>query len=63
MMKRSLIMIGLALFVTACASNSKPVVYKHPETRNIIMLDGDTMQCEPLFRKAGYRKVDAGLDD
>ena len=61
--KRLILLAGLAFVLSACASNAKPIVYKHPETRSIIMLEGDTLQCEPLFRKAGFRKVDAGMED
>lgn len=57
---RIVLMIGAAAILSACASSGKPLVYKHPETKNIVLLQGDTLQCEPLFRKAGFKRVDAG---
>ena len=57
---RTVLMIGTAAILSACASSGKPLVYKHPETKNIVLLQGDTLQCEPLFRKAGFKRVDTG---
>ena len=30
------------------------------ETKSIVLLQGDSLQCEPLFRKAGFKRVDTG---
>ncbi|MDX8388838.1 MAG: hypothetical protein R8M46_09970 [Ghiorsea sp.] len=57
MLKRLVLLVGIAAFVAACSSTPKPTVYKHPETKSIILLQGDTLQCEPLFRQAGFQKV------
>ncbi len=57
---RMILMIGAAAILAACASSGKPLVYKHPETKNIVLLQGDLLQCEPLFRKAGFKRVDTG---
>jgi len=57
---RIILMIGAAAILSACASSGKPLVYKHPETKSIVLLQGDTLQCEPLFRKAGFKRVDTG---
>jgi len=61
MIKRVILFASIAALFSACGSAPKPLVYKHPETKNIILLQGDTLQCEPLFRKAGFQKVDAGI--
>ncbi len=58
--KRLFILVGMAALLASCASSGKPLVYKHPETKSIVLLQGDTLQCEPLFRKAGFRKVETG---
>lgn len=55
----ALAMVGSVL-LAACAGGQGPTVYKHPETKSIVLLQGDTMQCEPLFRKAGFERVDTG---
>ena len=55
-----LLMMSAAAVLSACSSGGKPLVYKHPETKNIVLLQGDTLQCEPLFRKAGFKRVDTG---
>jgi len=57
---RVILMIGAAAILSACASTGKPLVYKHPETKSIVLLQGDNLQCEPLFRKAGFKRVDTG---
>ncbi|HID37211.1 MAG TPA: hypothetical protein EYP39_07555 [Ghiorsea sp.] len=59
-LSRIIIIIGAAAILSACASNGKPLVYKHPETKDIVLLQGDNLQCEPLFRKAGFKRVDTG---
>ncbi len=59
-LSRVLMMLSAATVLSACASNGKPIVYKHPETKNIVLLQGDNLQCEPLFRKAGFKRVDTG---
>ena len=59
--KRLVLLTGILALFTACSGAPKPLVYKHPETKNIILLQGDTLQCEPLFRKAGFQRVDAGV--
>ncbi len=59
-LSRVLIMISAAAVLSACSSGGKPIVYKHPETKSIVLLQGDTLQCEPLFRKAGFKRVDTG---
>jgi len=59
-LKRLVLLVGAAAVLSACAGTPKPMVYKHPETKNIVLLQGDTLQCEPLFRKAGFEKVDTG---
>ncbi len=61
--KRLILFMGIAAVVSACAGSPKSLVYKHPETKSIILLEGDNLQCEPLFRKAGFRKMDAGIED
>jgi hypothetical protein len=53
-------MIAAASVLSACSGGGKPLVYKHPETKNIVLLQGDTLQCEPLFRKAGFKRVETG---
>jgi hypothetical protein len=58
--KRLFILVGMAALLASCASSGKPLVYKHPETKSIVLLQGDTLKCEPLFRKAGFRKVETG---
>ncbi len=55
-----LLMLMAAAVLSACAGGGKPVVYKHPETKSIVLLQGDNLKCEPLFRKAGFRKVETG---
>jgi uncharacterized lipoprotein len=55
--KRLVLLVGIVALLAACSSAPKPTVYKHPETKSIILLQGDTMQCEPLFRQAGFEKV------
>ncbi len=57
---RVLLIIVATVLLSACSSGGKPLVYKHPETKNIVLLQGDTLQCEPLFRKAGFKRVDTG---
>lgn len=57
---RVILMIGAAAILSACSSTGKPLVYKHPETKSIVLLQGDNLQCEPLFRKAGFKRVDTG---
>lgn len=59
--KRFILLAGVVSLLSACVSSPEPVVYKHPETKNIILLQGDTLQCEPLFRKAGFQKVNASM--
>ncbi len=59
-LSRMILMFGVASILSACASGGKPIVYKHPETKSIVLLQGDTLQCEPLFRKAGFKRVDTG---
>ena len=59
--KRLILLTGILALFTACSAAPKPLVYKHPETKNIILLQGDTLQCEPLFRKAGFQRIDTGL--
>ena len=58
--KRLVLLVGMAALLASCASSGKPLVYKHPETKSIVLLQGDTLKCEPLFRQAGFRKVEAG---
>ncbi|MDQ7001327.1 MAG: hypothetical protein Q9N02_01395 [Ghiorsea sp.] len=58
--KHVIVLVGMAVLLASCASNNTPLVYKHPETKSIVLLQGDTLQCEPLFRKAGFRKVETG---
>lgn len=58
--KRLAFAIVGSVLLAACASGQGPMVYKHPETKSIVLLQGDTMQCEPLFRKAGFERVDTG---
>ena len=58
--KRLFILVGMVVLLASCASSGKPLVYKHPETKSIVLLQGDTLQCEPLFRQAGFRKVETG---
>jgi hypothetical protein len=53
-------MIAAAAVLSACSAGGKPLVYKHPETKSIVLLQGDTLQCEPLFRKAGFKRVETG---
>ena len=60
MLKRAILLMGVVAMVTACSDAAKPLVYKHPETKSIILLQGEELQCEPLFRKAGFERVDAG---
>jgi len=57
---RIVLMIAAAAVLSACSGGGKPLVYKHPETKNIVLLQGDTLQCEPLFRKAGFKRVETG---
>ncbi|MDX8382554.1 MAG: hypothetical protein R8M45_00640 [Ghiorsea sp.] len=59
-LKQIVLLVGATAILSACAGAPKPMVYKHPETKNIVLLQGDTLQCEPLFRKAGFEKVDTG---
>lgn len=58
---RLVLLSFLVSVLSACAGGGTPIVYKHPETKSIILLEGDNLQCEPLFRKAGFRKVDANI--
>ena len=62
-MRRVLLMLTPVIFLSACASSPKVVVLQHPETKSIVLLneDEDTMICQPLFEKAGFVPVDAGL--
>ncbi len=57
-LKRIVLLLGVTSLLVSCAGAPKPSVYKHPETKSIVLLQGDTLQCEPLFRKAGFKKVD-----
>ncbi|MDQ6988298.1 MAG: hypothetical protein Q9M19_00325 [Mariprofundaceae bacterium] len=59
-LKRVILLMAVTSLLAACAGAPKPMVYKHPETKDIVLLQGDTLQCEPLFRKAGFEKVDTG---
>lgn len=52
--------IATSALLAACSSAPGPTVYKHPETKSIVLLQGDNLVCEPLFRKAGFQKVDTG---
>lgn len=58
--KRLILLAGVAALLASCASDGKPLVYKHPETKSIVLLQGDNLKCEPLFRQAGFRKVETG---
>ncbi len=60
---RVLLLVGIAALLASCSGSHKPLVYKHPETKSIILLEGKTLQCEPLFRKAGFEKMDAGMQE
>ena len=63
MMKRLVLLAGMMALLASCSGHQQPLVYKHPETKSIILLDGDHLQCEPLFRKAGFEKMDAGVTE
>jgi len=52
--------VAASALLAACSSAPGPTVYKHPETKSIVLLQGDNLVCEPLFRKAGFEKVDTG---
>jgi len=56
-----ILMVGIVALLASCAGTDKPLVYKHPETKNIVLLQGDTLKCEPLFRQAGFKRVETGM--
>ena len=61
--KRLILLIGVVALLASCAGGTKPLVYKHPETKSIVLLQGDNLKCEPLFRQAGFRKVETGATE
>lgn len=60
MVTRMILMVGIVALLASCGGKGKPLVYKHPETKSIVLLQGDTLQCEPLFRQAGFKRIEAG---